>query len=106
MPNLCGVISNCFWEGAATNILEETKSVGLLSGTRLCHERKMSATTDNFFFAKKNGPKKPEMFYITFDCYHLKQAEPGPDPNTIGATRPAQALQTSITNCKNINGFS
>jgi hypothetical protein len=32
----------------------------------------MSAATNNFFFAKKkNGPRKPEMFYIKFDCYYL-----------------------------------
>jgi hypothetical protein len=27
-----------------------------------------------FYLWKKNGPRKPEMFYITFDCYHLNQA--------------------------------
>jgi hypothetical protein len=42
-----------FLGGAATKIPEKIKSVGFVSGARLCHEHKMSATTNNFFFAKK-----------------------------------------------------
>jgi hypothetical protein len=58
-----------------------------VSEARLCHKRKMNATTNNIFFVKKNGPRKPEMFYIKFDCYHLNQTRtrtlcvlPGPGP--------------------------
>jgi hypothetical protein len=39
-------------------IPEKIKSVGFVSGARLCHEHKMSATTNNFFFVKKEWPKK------------------------------------------------
>jgi hypothetical protein len=53
MPSLEGVISNYFWKGAATKIPEKIKSVGFVSGARQCHEHKMSATTNKFFFAKK-----------------------------------------------------
>jgi hypothetical protein len=53
MPSLLGVNSNYFWEGAAKNTPEKIKSVGFVSGARLCHEHKVSATTNNFFFAKK-----------------------------------------------------
>jgi hypothetical protein len=34
-------------------IPEKIKSVGFVSGAQLCHEHKMMATTNNFFFAKK-----------------------------------------------------
>jgi hypothetical protein len=51
-------ISNYFWEGAAIKISEKTKSVGFVSGARLCHEHKMSATTNNFLFAKTEWPEK------------------------------------------------
>jgi hypothetical protein len=72
---ICKVLSRTIsGRGAATKTPEKFKSVGFVSGARLCHEYKMSATTSNFFFAKKNGPRKPEMFYITFDCYHLNPA--------------------------------
>jgi hypothetical protein len=42
------------------------KSVGFVSGARLCHEHKMSVTTSNFFFAKKEWPEKVRnvLFYI------------------------------------------
>jgi hypothetical protein len=30
----------------------------------------------NFSLRQNNGPRKPEMFYIKFDCYHLNQARP------------------------------
>jgi hypothetical protein len=40
-----------------------------------------------FSFRKRNGPIKPEIFYFTFDCYHLNAAgtrtlsvPPGPGP--------------------------
>jgi hypothetical protein len=36
---------------------------------------------------KKNGSRKPEMVYITFDII-LTRPEPGPDPNIICDTRP------------------
>jgi hypothetical protein len=102
MPSLQGVISNYFWEGAATKIPEKIKSVGFVSGVRLCHEHKMSATTNNFLFAKNNGPRKPEMFFVTFDCYHLDQARTRPGPEHylcyLVETRPSGRvgpLQTS-----------
>jgi hypothetical protein len=44
--------------GAATKIPDEIKSVGFVSAARLCHEHKMSASTYNFFFAKKELPEK------------------------------------------------
>jgi hypothetical protein len=47
----------------------------------------MSATTNKFFFAKKEDVGKPKMFYITFDCCNFSQARtralsvlPGPGP--------------------------
>jgi hypothetical protein len=70
MPSLYGITSNYFWEGAATKIPKKIKSVGFVSGARLCHEHKMRATTNNFSLRKKNGPRKPGMFF-----------EPGPNPN-------------------------
>jgi hypothetical protein len=36
----------------------EIKSVGFVSGARLCHEREMSATTNNYFFVIKEWPEK------------------------------------------------
>jgi hypothetical protein len=43
-----------------------------------------------FSFRKNNGPRKPEMFYITFDCYNLNPARtrtlsvlPGPRPRSV-----------------------
>jgi hypothetical protein len=53
MPSLQGVIPNYFSEGAATKITQKIKSVGFVSGARLCHDQKISATTNNFFFVKK-----------------------------------------------------
>jgi hypothetical protein len=58
MPSLKGIISNYFWKGAATKIPEKIKSVGFVSGVRLCHEHEMSATTNGSFFAKKEWPEK------------------------------------------------
>jgi hypothetical protein len=43
-----------FLGGTATKIPEKIKSVGFVSGARLCHEHKMSATTNNVFLAKKD----------------------------------------------------
>jgi hypothetical protein len=105
MPSLLGVVSNYFWEGAATKISEKLNSVGFVSGTRLCHEHTMSASTNNFFFAKKNGPRKPEMFYITFDCYNLNQARTRHGPEHYLCTRPgprARPVQTSSANRNHI----
>jgi hypothetical protein len=65
------------------------------------HEHKMSATTNTFFFAKNNGPRKPEMFYIKFDCNHLNQARtrtlsvlPGPNSalSVLSGPNPARTL--------------
>jgi hypothetical protein len=39
-------------------IPEKIKLVGFVTRTRPCHKHKMSATTDNFFFAKKEWPEK------------------------------------------------
>jgi hypothetical protein len=41
----------------------ENEVGGIFSRAQLLHEHKMRATTNNFFFAKMNGPRKPEMFY-------------------------------------------
>jgi hypothetical protein len=61
----------------------------------------MSATTNNFSLRKNNGPIKPEMLYMTFDCYHLNQARtrtllsvlPGPglalEPGRVETQAPA-----------------
>jgi hypothetical protein len=46
--------------GAVTKISEKIKSVGFVSGARLCHEREVSATANNFCFARKEWPKKAE----------------------------------------------
>jgi hypothetical protein len=46
-------IPKYFLEGAATKIPEKMKSVGFVSGARLCHEHKMSVTTNDILFAKK-----------------------------------------------------
>jgi hypothetical protein len=51
----------------------------------------------SFSLRKRNGPRRPEMFYITFDCSQLNQTRtrtlavlpgPDPDPNIICAPRP------------------
>jgi hypothetical protein len=52
MPSLKGVISNRFWETAATNIPEEILSVRFASAARLCHGHKVSAATNKFLRAK------------------------------------------------------
>jgi hypothetical protein len=96
MPSLWGVISNCFWEEAATKISEKIKSVRFVSGAWQCHEHKMSATASNFLFAKKEWPEKARNVLKTFDCYNLNQARtrtlsvlPGPvlGPRTEGQSR-------------------
>jgi hypothetical protein len=69
---------NYFWEGAATKIPEKIKLVGFVSRAQVCHKHKMSATTN--YLWKRNGPRKPEMFYITFHCYHLNQVQTWPGP--------------------------
>jgi hypothetical protein len=56
------VISNYFWEGAATKIPEKIKLVGFVSGDRLCHEHKKAQLRITFFFLQKSGSRKPEMF--------------------------------------------
>jgi hypothetical protein len=84
MPSLQGVISNYFWEGAATKITEKIKSVGFVSEARLCHEHKMIATTNNFFFAKKEWPEKARN--VLYKVW-LLSFEPGPDANIICAVR-------------------
>jgi hypothetical protein len=57
---ICQVLSRTIsgGGGAAAKIPEKIKSVGFVSGARLCHEHKMSATTNNFFLAKKEWPEK------------------------------------------------
>jgi hypothetical protein len=55
---LPGFNSNYFYEGAAMKIPEKIKSMGYISGVRVCHEDEMRATTRNFFFAKKEWPEK------------------------------------------------
>jgi hypothetical protein len=47
-----------FLGGAATDIPEKISSVGFVSRARLCHEHKIRATTNNFFFAKKEWHEK------------------------------------------------
>jgi hypothetical protein len=48
-----------------------------------------------FSLRENNGPRKPEMFSATFDCYHSNQARTRPDPNIICATRPeTEPVQT------------
>jgi hypothetical protein len=47
-----------FMGGTSTRIPKKIKSVGFVFGARLCHEHKMSATTNNFFIAKKEWPEK------------------------------------------------
>jgi hypothetical protein len=37
---------------------EKIGSVGFVFGARPCHEHKMSATTNNFFYAEKEWPEK------------------------------------------------
>jgi hypothetical protein len=61
--HVCKVLSRTVsGRGEATKIPEEIKSVGFVSGARLYHEHKMSATTNTFSSRKKNGPRKPEIF--------------------------------------------
>jgi hypothetical protein len=61
-------------------------SVRFVSAARQCHEHKMSATTNNFFFAKKEWSGKTR---DVLDNVWLLSFEPGPDPNIICATRPS-----------------
>jgi hypothetical protein len=64
-----------FLGGAATKIPDKIKSVGFVSGARLCHEQSWAQLLITFSLRKKRmAPVKPEMFYITFDCYHLNPA--------------------------------
>jgi hypothetical protein len=53
MPDLLGVMSDYFWEGAGMKILEKMESAGFVTGACLCHKHKMSIIMSNFFFAKK-----------------------------------------------------
>jgi hypothetical protein len=94
MPSLQGVISNYFWEEAAKKIPEKIKLVGFVSGARQCHKHEMRATMNNFFFVKKEWPKKaPNVLYNV----SLLSFEPGPDPNIICATRPRQTSNSPFT---------
>jgi hypothetical protein len=57
-------------------IPEKIMSVGFVSGVRLCHKLKMGATRNNFSsLREKNGPRKVEIFCITFGGYRLKQTQ-------------------------------
>jgi hypothetical protein len=58
-------------------IPEKIKSVRFVSGARLCHEHKMSATTNNFFFEKKIMARESwkYSFYVLFLSF-----EPGSNP--------------------------
>jgi hypothetical protein len=55
-------------------IPKKMKSERFVSGARLCHKHKMSATTKNFCFVKKEWPEKAQNVQKTLDSYHLKQA--------------------------------
>jgi hypothetical protein len=65
-----------FLRGAAMKIPEKIKPVVLVSGARLCHEYKMSATTNNFFFAKNIWPEKARN--VLYNIW-LLSFEPGPN---------------------------
>jgi hypothetical protein len=55
---VCKVLSQSIsgrW--AATKIPEKIKSVGFISGVSI-QQHRMSATTNNFFFARKEWPEK------------------------------------------------
>jgi hypothetical protein len=54
-----------FVGGAASKTPKIIKSVGFLSGARLCRKHKISTGSINFFFAKER-PRKPEMFHFPF----------------------------------------
>jgi hypothetical protein len=59
---------------------DKIKSAGFVSEVRPCQEHKVSVTTTNFLLRRKNGPIKPEMFYIRCDCYYLNEAQTRPGP--------------------------
>lgn len=61
MPSVQGVISNLFWKGAAKSWSDRVTYIRL-------------AQLRTNFLPKNNGPRKPDMFYITFDYFHLNQA--------------------------------
>jgi hypothetical protein len=84
MFRLGAIATRGLWEGASTKIPEKIKSVGFVSGARQCYEQKMSATTNNFFFVKKEWPEKAR------NNIRLLSFEPGPNPNIIFATGPVQ----------------
>jgi hypothetical protein len=60
------VFLELFLGGGTTKIREKIKSVRFVSGARQCHEHKMSATTNNFFFAKKEWPEKARNVLYNF----------------------------------------
>jgi hypothetical protein len=59
-----------FVGGGATKFPEKIKSVGFVARAQQCHEHKMSATTNNFFFTKKQWPEKALNVILRFDCYY------------------------------------
>jgi hypothetical protein len=85
-----------FLGGAATKIPEKIQSVIFVSGSRLYHEHKMSATTKSFSLQKKNGPRKPEIFYTMFDCYDLNRARTR-TLAVLAAPGPCRPLQLYIS---------
>jgi hypothetical protein len=63
MASSQGVNSNYIWVKVAVKIPEKIKSVGFVSGARLFHEHKMSATMNNFSLPKKWPAKAHYVLY-------------------------------------------
>jgi hypothetical protein len=91
-----------FLGGGSYENPRENQVGGICVRARLYHEYKMSATT-----AKQNGPRKPNMFYVTFDYSPLNQARTRTFSVLPGQARPVQtSLYPQITIPKGPEHFS
>lgn len=81
---VCGNVQRCrvpfvwchveqFLGGGSCEYPQENKVDGFCFCSRMYYEGKVT-NANILSFEKKDGPRKPEVFYVRFDLYHLNQA--------------------------------
>jgi hypothetical protein len=83
---VCKVLSHTISGKGKLRKSPKKSSWWFVSRARLCHEHKMSASTNNFFFVKKQWTKKA--WNVQYNIW-LLSFEPGLNPNIICAHRPS-----------------
>lgn len=71
---------------------EDPRENKFVSRDRQCHENKLNASTNNLSLRSKNILRKPDMFYITFNCYNFNQAQARPSEG--------EGLEETVTDCR------